>query len=227
MAALVGGRQIALFQVRRARLRARQLRPGEPRQRAVARPDRRPAGRARGRVAYLQASFLRSTSGRCIEDPTFNVTAYPTRVTDGRVFVEAPRRGCGARAWWWPATAWPACARSKNCSSSASPTASPSPCSAPSRAATTTASCCRRCSPASSRPTTSCCTGPTGTRAAASRCIRAIRSSRSTASGARCVRRTARVAQLRPAAHRHRLRSHRAAAAGQGSAGRGHVPRSR
>ena len=41
----------------RTGLRARQLRPGEPRQRVVARPDRQPAGRARGRVAYLQESL--------------------------------------------------------------------------------------------------------------------------------------------------------------------------
>jgi nitrite reductase/ring-hydroxylating ferredoxin subunit len=27
---------------------------------------------------------------RCIEDPTFNVSAYTTRITDGRVFVERP-----------------------------------------------------------------------------------------------------------------------------------------
>src|SRR5262249_60357776 len=29
-------------------------------------------------------------SGRCVEDPTFNVTAYPIRVDEGRVLVEVP-----------------------------------------------------------------------------------------------------------------------------------------
>jgi NAD(P)H-dependent nitrite reductase small subunit len=31
------------------------------------------------------------TSGRCVEDSTFNVTAYPTRVVEGRVQVEVPQ----------------------------------------------------------------------------------------------------------------------------------------
>src|SRR6185295_7987395 len=30
-------------------------------------------------------------SGRCVEDPTFNVAAYPTRVEEGRVRVELPQ----------------------------------------------------------------------------------------------------------------------------------------
>ena len=35
-------------------------------------------------------------SGRCIEDPTFSVTAYATRVADGRVSDRSRRAGCGA-----------------------------------------------------------------------------------------------------------------------------------
>ena len=122
MAALVGGRQIALFQVHG---------------RVYALDNFDPASRAnvlsRGLTGNLQGERVVAspiykhhfalTSGRCIEDPTFNVTAYPTRVADGACSVEAPDTR-GAYAWWWRATAWPACARSKSCSSSASPTAS-------------------------------------------------------------------------------------------------------
>ena len=56
--------------------------------------------------------------------------------------------------------------------------------SAPSRIRTTTASCCRRCSPASRRSTRSCSTPASGTRRTVSRCTRARRSLRSTACAA-------------------------------------------
>jgi len=88
--ALVAGRQIALFQVHG---------------RVYALDNFDPASRAnvlsRGLTGNLQGERVVAspiykhhyalTSGHCIEDPTFNVTAYPTRVTDGRVQVEVPR----------------------------------------------------------------------------------------------------------------------------------------
>ena len=88
--ALVGGRQIALFQVHG---------------RVYALDNFDPASRAnvlsRGLTGNLQGERVVAspiykhhfalTSGRCVEDPTFNVTAYTTRVTDGRVQVEVPR----------------------------------------------------------------------------------------------------------------------------------------
>ena len=88
--ALVGGRQIAVFQVHG---------------RVYALDNFDPASRAnvlsRGLTGDLQGERVVAspiykhhfalTSGRCIEDPTFSVTAYPTRVVDGRVQVEVPR----------------------------------------------------------------------------------------------------------------------------------------
>lgn len=88
--ALVGGRQIALFLVHgrvyaldnfdpasRANVLARGLTGNLQGERVVASP------------IYKQHFVL--TSGRCVEDPTFNVTAYPTRVEEGRVRVEVPQ----------------------------------------------------------------------------------------------------------------------------------------
>jgi NAD(P)H-dependent nitrite reductase small subunit len=90
VAALVGGRQVALFLVHgrvyaldnfdpssRANVLSRGLTGNLQGERVVASP------------IYKQHFSL--ASGRCIEDPTFNVTAYPTRVIDGRVMVEVPR----------------------------------------------------------------------------------------------------------------------------------------
>ena len=90
VAALVGGRQIAIFQVHG---------------RVYALDNFDPASRAnvlsRGLTGNLQGERVVAspiykhhyalTSGRCIEDPTFNVTAYPARVVDGRVQLEVPR----------------------------------------------------------------------------------------------------------------------------------------
>ena len=87
--ALVGGRQIALFQVHG---------------RVYALDNFDPASRAnvlsRGLTGNLQGERVVAspiykhhyvlTSGRCIEDSTFNVTAYPTKVVEGRVRVEVP-----------------------------------------------------------------------------------------------------------------------------------------
>ena len=87
--ALVGGRQIALFLVHG---------------RVYALDNFDPASRAnvlsRGLTGNLQGERVVAspiykhhfvlTSGRCVEDSTFNVTAYPTRVEDGRVRVEVP-----------------------------------------------------------------------------------------------------------------------------------------
>jgi len=88
--ALVGGRQIALYQVHgriyaldnfdpgsRANVLARGLTGNLQGERVVASP------------IYKHHYVL--ASGRCIEDPTFNVTAYATRVVDGRVQVEVPK----------------------------------------------------------------------------------------------------------------------------------------
>jgi len=87
--ALVGGRQIALFLVHG---------------RVYALDNFDPASRAnvlsRGLTGNLQGERVVAspiykhhyvlTSGRCVEDPTFNVSVYPTRVTEGRVHVEVP-----------------------------------------------------------------------------------------------------------------------------------------
>jgi len=88
--ALVGGRQVALFQVHG---------------RVYALDNFDPASRAnvlsRGLTGNLQGERVVAspiykhhyvlTSGRCVEDPTFNVTAYSTRVADGRVQVQVPQ----------------------------------------------------------------------------------------------------------------------------------------
>jgi len=87
--ALVGGRQVALFQVHG---------------RVYALDNFDPASRAnvlsRGLTGNLQGERVVAspiykhhfvlTSGRCVEDSTFNVTAYPTKVVEGRVLVEVP-----------------------------------------------------------------------------------------------------------------------------------------
>ena len=63
------------------------------------------------------------TSGRCMEDPDLQRDRLPD-AGDRRPGVRrGAATGCGACAWWWRAMAWPACAPSRNCSSSASPTA--------------------------------------------------------------------------------------------------------
>ena len=112
VAALVGGRQVAIFQVHG---------------RVYALDNFDPASRAnvlsRGLTGNLQGERVVAspiykhhyalTSGRCIEDPTFNVTAYPARVVEGRVQLVVPPRV--KYAWWSPATAWPACAQSRSC----------------------------------------------------------------------------------------------------------------
>ena len=91
VAALIGGRQVALFQVHgrvyaldnfdpasRANVLSRGLTGNLSGERVVASP--------------IYKNHYSLTSGRCMEDPTFNLSAYPTRVSDGRVFVEAPDR---------------------------------------------------------------------------------------------------------------------------------------
>jgi NAD(P)H-dependent nitrite reductase small subunit len=88
--ALVGGRQIAVYQVEgqtyaldnfdpgsRANVLSRGLTGDLQNERVVASP------------IYKHHFVL--ASGRCIEDPTFSVTAYATRVVDGMVQIETPR----------------------------------------------------------------------------------------------------------------------------------------
>jgi nitrite reductase (NADH) large subunit len=89
VAALVAQRQIALFLVHG---------------RVYALDNFDPASRAnvlsRGLTGNLQGERVVASpvykhhfalaSGRCIEDATFNVSAYPTRVTEGRVHVQVP-----------------------------------------------------------------------------------------------------------------------------------------
>jgi nitrite reductase [NAD(P)H] large subunit len=88
--ALVGGRQIAVFQVEgqvyaldnfdpasRANVLSRGLTGDWQNERVVASP------------IYKQHFVL--GSGRCLEDPTFSVTAYATRVVGGQVQIEVPR----------------------------------------------------------------------------------------------------------------------------------------
>jgi nitrite reductase (NADH) large subunit len=90
VAALVADRQVALFQVHG---------------RVYALDNFDPASRAnvlsRGLTGNLQGERVVASpiykhhfalsSGRCIEDPTFNVSSYPARVTDGRVLVQVPQ----------------------------------------------------------------------------------------------------------------------------------------
>src|ERR1043165_6721584 len=88
--ALVGGRQIALFLVHGRVYALDNFDPASPAN-----------GLSRGLTGNLQGERVVASpiykhhyvlaSGRCIEDPTFNVSAYPTRVADGRVLVEVPR----------------------------------------------------------------------------------------------------------------------------------------
>jgi NAD(P)H-dependent nitrite reductase small subunit len=88
--ALVAGRQVAVFYVdgqtyaldnfdpgSRANVLSRGLTGDLQNQRVVASP-------------IYKHHFVLGT-GRCIEDPTFSVTAYATRVVDGMVQVETPR----------------------------------------------------------------------------------------------------------------------------------------
>ena len=89
VAALAGGRQVAMFLVHG---------------RVYALDNFDPASRAnvlsRGLTGNLQGERVVASpiyknhyvlaSGRCVEDPSFNVTAYPARVADGRVQVEVP-----------------------------------------------------------------------------------------------------------------------------------------
>src|SRR5262245_24529692 len=90
IAALVAGRQVALFLVHgrvyaldnfdpssRANVLSRGLTGNLQGERVVASP--------------IYKNHFSLASGRCIEDATFNVSAYPTRVADGRVQVEVPR----------------------------------------------------------------------------------------------------------------------------------------
>jgi NAD(P)H-dependent nitrite reductase small subunit len=91
VAALAGERQVALFLVHG---------------RVYALDNFDPASRAnvlsRGLTGNLQGERVVASpiyknhyslaSGRCIEDASFNVTAYPARVADGRVQVEVPRK---------------------------------------------------------------------------------------------------------------------------------------
>ena len=88
--ALVGGRQVAVFLVdghvyaldnfdpgSRANVLSRGITGDLQGERVVASP-------------IYKHHFVLAT-GRCIEDPTFSVTAYATRVVDGLVQVEMPR----------------------------------------------------------------------------------------------------------------------------------------
>jgi nitrite reductase (NADH) large subunit len=88
--ALVGGRQIAVYQVdgqtyaldnfdpgSRANVLSRGLTGDLQNERVVASP--------------IYKHHFALASGRCIEDPTFSVTAYATRVADGMVQIESPR----------------------------------------------------------------------------------------------------------------------------------------
>ncbi len=89
--ALVAGRQIAVFLVdgqvyaldnfdpgSRANVMSRGLTGDLQKERVVASP-------------IYKHHFVLGT-GRCIEDPTFSVTSYSTRVVDGQVQIEAPRQ---------------------------------------------------------------------------------------------------------------------------------------
>jgi len=88
--ALVGGRQIAVFCVdgkpyaldnfdpgSRANVLSRGLTGDLQNERVVASP--------------IYKHHFALASGRCIEDPTFSVTAYATRIADGYVQIEMPR----------------------------------------------------------------------------------------------------------------------------------------
>ncbi len=139
---------------RRCALRARQHRPGERRERAVARHRRRPQGRDASWPRRSTSSTTVCVTGRCLEDPGESVNVYPVRAMDGRVWVSAePQQARRIRA---PAASGRhrqrhgRNAHGGGAAASSRPRLMTSPYSAPSRTATTTASCCRRCWPASS-----------------------------------------------------------------------------
>jgi nitrite reductase (NADH) large subunit len=88
--ALLNGRQIAVFQVEgqvyaldnfdpgsRANVLSRGLTGDLQNERVVASP--------------IYKHHFSLTSGRCLEDPTFSVSAYATRIADGLVQVESPK----------------------------------------------------------------------------------------------------------------------------------------
>jgi NAD(P)H-dependent nitrite reductase small subunit len=88
--ALLSGRQIALFQVEgkiyaldnfdpgsRANVLSRGLTGDLQNERVVASP--------------IYKHHFSLSSGRCLEDPTFSVSTYATRIVDGLVQIEAPR----------------------------------------------------------------------------------------------------------------------------------------
>ena len=92
------------------------------------------------------------TSGRCLEDPTFSVSAYPTRVTRRRVLRSKRRARLRAHAPGGRRQRHGGHAHGRGAAEARRRRSlTTSPCSAPSRAATTTASCCRPCCRARSR----------------------------------------------------------------------------
>jgi nitrite reductase (NADH) large subunit len=88
--ALVGGRQIAVYQVEGQTYALDNFDPGS-RANVLSRGLTGDLQNERVVASPIYKHHFALASGRCIEDPTFSVTAYATRVVDGMVQLEIPR----------------------------------------------------------------------------------------------------------------------------------------
>jgi NAD(P)H-dependent nitrite reductase small subunit len=88
--ALVGGRQIAVYQVEGQTYALDNFDPGS-RANVLSRGLTGDLLNERVVASPIYKHHFALASGRCIEDPTFSVTAYATRVVDGMVQLEIPR----------------------------------------------------------------------------------------------------------------------------------------
>ena len=88
--ALLGGRQIAVFLVEGQAYALDNFDPGS-RANVLSRGLTGDVQNERVVASPIYKHHFALASGRCIEDPTFSVTAYSTRIFDGLVQVETPR----------------------------------------------------------------------------------------------------------------------------------------
>jgi nitrite reductase (NADH) large subunit len=88
--ALVEGRQIAVFRVDEQIYALDNFDPGS-RANVLSRGLTGDLANERVVASPIYKHHFALASGRCVEDPTFSVTAYATRVTDGNVQIEIPR----------------------------------------------------------------------------------------------------------------------------------------
>jgi hypothetical protein len=114
VAALIGDQQVAVFRIGDARRASSPstISTRTPGFRAVARAGRQHGRAHRGGLADLQAAFR----------PGQRRVPGSARALGGGLARACLPAWCGwpcepapAPSWWWSATAWPACARSRNC----------------------------------------------------------------------------------------------------------------